>query len=362
MAEDDSGDKTEAPTPRRRQEAREQGNVAKSVDLSAAAVMIGSMLLLRSYGINVILALRVFLQQMLTFGRSDAAPAELLYDFVRGIAMVGAALAPIFIGLIVIAILSNVLQTGLIFNPGRLTPNFAGLNPFKGFGKLFGGGRGPMSVLMNIFKLLLVAVLSYSAIHQRLGLIVLAQQLNYLQIFQLGAQTIFDVALRVGIALFVLAIIDYAYQRYQIEQGLKMSKQEIKEEMRRMEGDPLMKQRRRQIAVQIAHKKLRKDVPKADVIVTNPTHYAIALQYDSKTMRAPIVIAKGGDFMAMRIREIAAEHGIPILERAPLARALFKLCDIGDPIPAEFYSAVAEILAYVYELTGKMKKGRLQPA
>lgn len=356
---DDAGDKTEAPTAKRRAEAREQGNIARSMDLTAAALMIGSMVLLKHYGINVIAALKTFLEQMLSAGSlADKDPASVLVDFVRALGMVALAMAPLMIGLMAIAVLSNVLQVGLMLSSKRITPNLAGLNPIKGLKKLLGGGRGPMQLLMNFAKLGLVAFFAYTAIHSKLGAIVTAQQLTYMQIFGLGAQIIYDIALRIGIVLFVLALFDYAYQKWKIEQSLKMTKQEVKEEMRRMEGDPHIKQRRRQIAMQIATQKMRKDVPTADVIVTNPTHFAIALKYDQATMHAPRVVAKGADLMAQRIREIAVAHGIPILERKPLARALYKMCDVGDEIPEEFYSTVAEILAYVYELTGKMKNQR----
>ena len=136
-----------------------------------------------------------------------------------------------------------------------------------------------------------------------------------------------------------------------------MTKQEVKDEMRSMEGDPLVKRRRRQIAIQRAMQKLKKDVPKADVVVTNPTHVAVALKYEQNAMRAPRVIAKGADYMAQRIRELAAEAGVPIVERAPLARAIYRMVDVGEEIPEQFYAAVAEILAYVYELTGKIRRG-----
>ncbi len=363
MADEDGGDKTEAPTARRRAEAREQGNIARSMDLTAALLMIGSMVLLKMYGINVIAALKTFLEQMLSVqSLSNNDPASVMLDFSRAIMMVGVALAPLLIGLVVIAVLSNILQVGFFFNPERLTPNLAALNPLKGLGKLLGGGKGPMAMVMSVMKLLLVSYFAYTAIQNKMGAIVMAQQLGYMQIFGLGSEVIYNIALRIGIVLFVLALFDYAYQRYRIEQDLKMSKQEVKEEMRRMEGDPHIKQRRRQIAMQIAHKKLQKDVPTADVIVTNPTHFAVALKYDNDSMHAPRVVAKGADLMAQRIREIAIANGIPILERKPLARALYKMCDVGDEIPEEFYSAVAEILAYVYELTGKIREKRMQPA
>ena len=360
---DEDGDKTEAPTPRKRAEAREQGNIARSMDLTAALLMIGSMVLLKNYGHQVFDALKKFLEHMLSaesLAGKDAA--GVMPDFMRAMGSITLAMAPLLLGLVLIAVLSNVLQVGLMVSSKRLTPNLAALSPLKGWKKLLGGGRGPMQFAMNLMKLFLVGFFAYTAIHDRLPLIVNAQELEFEQIFFLGAEVIYSIALRIGIVLFILALFDYGYQKWKIEQQLKMTKQEVKDEMRRMEGDPHIKQRRRQIAMQIATQKLKKDVPTADVIVTNPTHFAVALKYEQGTMHAPRVVAKGADLMAQRIREIAAENGIPILERKPLARALFKMCDVGDEIPEEFYSTVAEILAYVYELTGKMKEQRLQPA
>jgi flagellar biosynthetic protein FlhB len=250
----------------------------------------------------------------------------------------------------------NIAQVGLFFNTKRLQPNFGALNPVKGFSKIFGGGQGGVALVMNFLKMTLVAMTAYSAVHGRLEQIVLAQQLTFMQIFGLGADIVYSIVLRIGILLLVLAIFDYAWQRFRIEKQLKMTKQEVKEEMKRMDGDPKIKARRRQIAMQIATQKMKKEVPTADVVVTNPTHFAVALKYDSNNMHAPRVVAKGQDHMALKIREIAVAHGVPILERKPLARALYKMCEVGQEIPEQFYSAVAEILAYVYELSGKLRK------
>jgi flagellar biosynthesis protein FlhB len=269
---------------------------------------------------------------------------------------VALALAPLLGGILVVAVVANLMQVGLYFSPRRLQPNLAALNPFKGVGKLFGGNLRPGQMVLSILKLIVLVMIAYSAIHDRVQQIVLAQNLGFTQAFLLGGQVFFAIALRVGIALLVLAIIEYAYQKYRIEQELKMTKQEVKEEMRRMDGDPKVKQRRRQVAFQLLKKRLQKDVPTADVVVTNPTEFAIALKYDSDKMHAPRVIAKGQGHIAQRIREIAIAHGVPILERKPLARALYKLVEVGQEIPEQFYAAVAEILAYVYELSGKMKK------
>ncbi|HZZ41634.1 MAG TPA: flagellar biosynthesis protein FlhB [Tepidisphaeraceae bacterium] len=354
MAEQ-AGDKTEAATPRRRQEAREQGNIARSQDLTASVLLIGAMMLLHYTGGTLVGALRAILLESLSAASLGSVTlVSPLDDVVKVVLVAAAAMAPLFGGVVVLAVVVNIAQVGFNLNPARLEPNLGALNPLKGVGKMFGGGNA-VALLMGLMKLTLVSLVAYSAVHGRLHQIIAAQQLSYMQIFGLGMEIVYAIAIRIGVLLFVLAIIDYVYQRIRIERDLRMSKQEIKEEMRRMDGDPLMKQRRRQIAMQIAQNKLKKEVPKADVIVTNPTHFAIALKYDPDTMGAPKVIAKGGDFMAKRIREIAIENGIPILERPPMARALFKLCNVGQEIPEQFYSAVAEILAYVYELSGKIK-------
>jgi flagellar biosynthesis protein FlhB len=356
MAEDD-GDKTEAPTPRRRMEAREQGNIARSHDLTAAMLLIATLMLLNATGPRLVGALRGLLGQMLTGASlADLDPGHAMQTLGRALVQVALALAPLLGGILVVAVVANLMQVGLYFSPRRLQPNLAALNPFKGVGKLFGGNLRPGQMVLSILKLIVLVMIAYSAIHDRVQQIVLAQNLGFTQAFLLGGQVFFAIALRVGIALLVLAIIEYAYQKYRIEQELKMTKQEVKEEMRRMDGDPKVKQRRRQVAFQLLKKRLQKDVPTADVVVTNPTEFAIALKYDSDKMHAPRVIAKGQGHIAQRIREIAIAHGVPILERKPLARALYKLVEVGQEIPEQFYAAVAEILAYVYELSGKMKK------
>jgi flagellar biosynthetic protein FlhB len=354
MAED-KGDKTEAPTPRRRQEAREQGNIARSQDLTAAVLLVAMLLLLKTTGPRMIAALQALVGQMLgAASLADFNATHALEELGTALEHMAIAMAPLLGGVMVVAILANVVQVGFNLNVERLQPNLAALNPFKGVGKIFGGGR-PVQMLLNITKLVLLALVAWSAVHDRIVQIVTVQQLFFTQIFKLGAEVVFSIAMRLGVALLILAIIEYAYQKWRIEQDLKMTKQEVKEEMRRMDGDPKIKQRRRQIALQLLKQKLQKDVPTADVVVTNPTEFAIAIKYDAATMHAPRVIAKGQGPIAQRIRELAVAHGIPILERKPLARALYKLVNVGQEVPEQFYSAIAEILAYVYELSGKLR-------
>ncbi len=168
-----------------------------------------------------------------------------------------------------------------------------------------------------------------------------------------AGEVVFEVALRMALVLLVLGLIDYAYQRWRLEQSLRMTRQEVRDELKRMEGDPLIKQRRRQLQQQLAVQRINLDVPKADVVVTNPTEYAVALRYDEVTMQAPRVLAKGRDYLALRIRQVAEQHGVPIVQRPPLARALYATVEVGQEIPPQFYRAVAEVLAYVYRITGK---------
>jgi flagellar biosynthesis protein FlhB len=352
-----AGEKTEPASPRRRAEARENGQIARSQDLSNAALFLAAVLLLSSFGTGIVEAFKQSMQTMLS--------PQMLHDFnipgmweaVLTIAIsCTTALAPILIGLMVVAVVINIAQVGFFLSTKRIEPKIEALSPFKGLKKLFGQGQGVVTLLMNLVKLVLIAFVAYSAIYDRMGLIVLSQKLDGMQIFGLGTEVVYAIALRIALFLFVLAIIDYVYQRYKTEKQLKMTKQEVKDELKKMDGDPQIKQRRRQIAQQRAMQRVRKDVPTADVIVTNPTHFAIALKYEPGSMHAPRVVAKGIDFLALRIREVAVEHGIPILERPPLARALYKTVEVGQEIPEEYYAAVAEILAYVYEISGRAKR------
>lgn len=354
---DDFGDKTEAPTPRRRQEARENGQIARSQDLTAAALLLAAMLLLNFFGSGIMQALRDVMELMLGHdAMSDFRTPSLAEAMIQLMVRVAMALAPILGGFMLIAIAMNLMQVGFFLSSKRIQPKLEMLNPTRGLKKIFGGGQGAVTLLMNLAKLILIGIVAYSAIHGRIGLIVGATQLTTEQIFGLGAQLVYDIGLRIAILLLVLALIDYIYQRYKTEKQLKMTKQQVKDEMKRMDGDPQIKQRRRQIQMQQATQRIRQDVPNADFVVTNPTHFAVAIKYDPDTMNAPRVVAKGADFLAFRIREVAGEHGIPILERPPLARAIYKDVEVGQEIPEKFYAAIAEILAYVYELNGKSKR------
>jgi flagellar biosynthetic protein FlhB len=198
-----------------------------------------------------------------------------------------------------------------------------------------------------------VATVAWLSIRSFLPALVNVPTLGHLEVVGYGAHLMFILGLRLAVVLLVLALLDFGWQKLQTWQDLRMTKEEVKEELKRMEGDPLMRQRRRAVARQLAAQRMSQAVPQADVVVTNPTELAIALKYDHANMPAPKVVAKGAGFIAQRIREIAQEHGVPIIERKPLAQALYKSCEVGDFIPPQLYQAVAEVLAYVFELAGK---------
>lgn len=361
MARND-GDKTEAPTPRRRIEARQQGQVARSTDLNSALLLLGGMLCLRWLGPRMMQSLLGMMRENL----SVADPQQTAHIDVMpivstaGMAILTAA-GPIMLGLLVLALGSNLLQVGFLMTGHPLAPNLNKINPITGFSRLF-SMRTLVQLAMNCLKLALVCLVAYVAIRDRWSQIFLALEMDGGEQALLLSQILYAVGLRLAMVLLLLAILDFGYQRLRHEKDLKMTKEEIKEEMRRMEGDPVVKQRRRRMQFAAAMQRIRKSVPTADVVVTNPTELAIAIKYDVDSMRAPTVVAKGAGYLAQKIREIAIQHGVPIVEKKPLAQALYKTVEVGQEVPEQFYKAIAEILAYVYELSGRARRMRSAPA
>ena len=246
-------------------------------------------------------------------------------------------------------------QVGWLFTTKPLEFKFNRLNPISGLKRLLGLSSA-VKLGMNLLKMSVVLGVAYITMRGQFEAIIAASALSHRTAVGLGAKLVYELGLRIGLALLVLALLDYWYQRWKHKDNLKMTKQEIKEELRQMEGDPIVKRRQRTAQFQLALQRIRQAVPQADVVVTNPTELAIALKYDSETMSAPKVTAKGRGLLARRIREIAIEAGVPIVERKWLAQAMYKIVEIGQEIPPQFYKAVAEILAFVYELAGKKRR------
>ena len=353
MAETDQ-EKTEQPTPRRRQEAREEGNVAKSMDLTAAVMLLAAMALLYLLGMRILGAMTLSMASVLRFEhagnptRADDLVAVVASMVRNTVVSVG----PMMVALTAVGVAAVLFQVGFVLTAKPLQPKLSKINPLKGAKNLV-NLRAGMRFVQSLLKLVLIVGTAAVAIVLDLPKIAHISELGVGHAVAVSSQVIFALGLKLAALLLILAILDFSYQKWQHEQDLKMTKQEVKDEMKKMEGDPLVKQRRQRVARQLAMQRTAQAVPKADVVVTNPTHFAVALKYDSATMRAPKVIAKGADLLAMRIRQIAAAHGIPTVERKPLARALYADCEVGDEIPAEQYAAVAEILAYVYRLGEK---------
>ncbi|MBX3377181.1 MAG: flagellar biosynthesis protein FlhB [Phycisphaeraceae bacterium] len=353
MAED-LGERTELPTARRRQEARDEGRVAKSSEFAASVELIGAVILLAALGGFVMSGLGVLIRRALE-NQTPGDPVTI--DSVKplvvqAIADAAAVTGPIVLAMFVIAALSHYVQVGWHVTAEPLKPKFSRLNPAAGI-KKFVNLRNLVKTALNCVKLVLIGLVAGLVIRKHLGTISALPVLGAAPALFKALLVCLELAAWLLILMLVLGIIDLIYQRWQFTRDIRMTRQEVKDERRSVDGDPDVKARRLRMARDIALQRLQHAVPKADVIVTNPTHFSVALQYDQDAMRAPKVIAKGADEMAFRIRQLAVANGIPMVERPPLARGLYWGVRVGQEIKPEFYEAVAEVLAYVYRLKEK---------
>lgn len=350
---DSAQDRTEAPTPKRREEARTGGQIAKSSDLSAAVVLLGGLLLINWWGEGIFGRLLAVTRTYLGEDGGNAVDPRQLAVLARLMVLDTARiLLPFLATLTILAIVVNYLQVGWLITFKPITPSLDRLNPLTGLARMF-NARAFVHLAMGVLKMAVLVLVTWWTLGGRIGELAAAPGMSHLTVIALSIDMMFTLGLRLAVVLLLLALIDYAYQRYRLEKDLRMTKEEVREELKRMEGDPKIKARRRQIQMQQAMQRIRAAVPKADVVITNPTEFAVVLQYDSETMTAPRLTAKGTDFLARSIRELAIAHGVPIVERPPLARAIYRQVEVGQEIPADLYKAVAEVLAYVYELAGR---------
>lgn len=361
---DEGGEKSHDPTPRRREEAREKGQVAKSQDLAAALVLLFAIILLMTLGRQIVDLFRRYSEAMFRepmFLTTDIAEYGGLFDTVMSKlhATVFSFMEPLslfFIALMLIAIFANLAQIGFLWLPDKLGFDLTRLDPIKGFGRIF-SMQSVMRLLMGIVKIVICGAVAYYAVKNDIGAILNLTSSEEKQIASYLVWTLLIIALKVAVALVIIAILDYMYQKWKFEQDLRMSTEEIREEIKNMMGDPQIISKRRQLQREMAMKQRPGSVQgtsDADVVVTNPTHYAVALKFDPKTMEVPIVVAKGSGFLAKQIRKIALENNIPIVEKKALAQALFKTVEIGQPVlNNDHLVALAEILAYAYRLSGR---------
>lgn len=353
MSKDHAQEKTEEATQHRLKKALDDGKVSKSQELSSVAVI--SLGFLALYALGPHLVGRT--QRFMTYVFSEAPGMDLNDGFIvalfrDSVASFFMAVGPFLVCMVVIGLLINVAQVGFRFSTKPLEPKFDKLNPFEG-AKRFFKPKTFVELVRDTFKVALVCYLGYLFISQDIqDFFVLMDSPTAVFAKQFGVLALL-LAMKISGALLFLALFDFAFQRHNYKKELRMTKQEVREENKDTQGNPEMKGRLRQVQREMARQRMMQDVKTADVIVTNPTHISVALKYDRETMDAPQVVAKGERLIALRIREIAKEHGVPLVENKPLARSLFKLCDIGAYVPAKLFKAVAEILAYVYQLKGK---------
>jgi flagellar biosynthetic protein FlhB len=352
MAEQ-AGEKSFEATPHRRQEAREKGQVAFSQDLGSAALLMLGVLLLMLLGGAVVQFCANLMQRQLGDVGGLVASQE---TFAREWLGIGTALAAVMLpilGLMLLGgVLASVLQVGFLWVPERLAPDFSRLSLIAGMRRIF-SLTGTARLGFGLVKVLLVSIVAAITLWLRREEVLRAGALDTVELGRFLIDVSLNTTLWAALGLVILAILDYAVQRWKYEQDLRMTHQEVREEMKNLQGDPQIVSRRRAVQRQMALNRISSSVPKADVVVTNPTELAVAIQYEPQEMAAPVVVAKGAGVVAQRIRRLALEHNIPVVERKPLAQLLYKEVDIGRPIPTESYAAVAEVLAYVYQLKGK---------
>lgn len=354
MPPGDLQEKTEQATPKKRSEARKKGQVAKSQDVASVAVLMAGLSTLCLFGSYIYGRLHGLMQG--SFVRvnepilGNAGFLELVQDVVgQYILMV----IPVMTAVFLVALLANIMQVGFMLAPQKLAPEISKISPIKGFGRLF-SKQSFMELFKSLAKLAIVGGVAYWTIRGEMDNLHTLGKMEVAGICLYILKVILKIFVRVCVIMVIVAAIDYAFQKWQFEEQLKMTKQEVKEEHKQSEGDPQVKSRIRKLQMDAARKRMMQEVPEADVVVTNPVHLAVAVKYDSTAMNAPQVVAKGAELIAEKIKTVAGENGVPVIENKELAQSLYKTVEIGEEVPSDFYQAIAEVLAYVYRLKGQV--------
>jgi flagellar biosynthesis protein FlhB len=348
-------EQTEKATPKRRSDARKKGQVARSQELAGAAIFFAIVFVL--YGMLDLALPTIFGMVENAFSRAathhDFTMRTAWILLAQSITTMSGFLGIIFAVSFVIGILANVAQFGLLFSLKAITPTFGKLNPITGFGRLF-SKQTLVNLGKQILKLGAVAFILFTSVGPNLDLFAAAGQTTPATFVFMLASLIFSIGWKFGLMLVLVGLIDYAYMRWQFEDNLKMTKTEVKDEVRQSEGNPEAKGALKRKQREFARRRMMSSVPRATVVVTNPTHYAVALEWDEVKMDAPVVTAKGADLVAKRIRQIAEENDVPIMENPPLARTLYERVELDQAIPPNLYAAVAQVIAFVFKLKRKI--------
>ena len=345
-----AGEKTERATPKRRNEVRKEGNIPKSPELTSAVGFVAAVVAIRLFGPFI---WRFFEAQFVN-GLTHAVTKPLTQQAVSRLG-VGFLLDLVKLVLPIVGIAGAVgilvayAQVGQVFLPNMLIPRFSKILPSEGFKRLF-SARALVEASKSLFKLAIVGGVTYASVGGIMRQVALDSDFSIVSVPGLIGAIAFRLALEIAALMVGLAVADAVWQRFEYERGIRMSKQDIKDEHKQEEGDPKIKSNIRKRGYALAFRRMMQAVPEADVVVTNPTHFAVALQYAAGKMVAPVVVAKGQDELARRIKQVAADAGVPLVENRPLAHALYENVEIGQPVPKDLYAAVAEVLAHVYRL------------
>ena len=354
MAEQDN--KTEKATERRKRQAREKGQVALSREIPTAVMLLSGLavfyLFIQSGLIKLGIVMRYWLSRATESDAMTRAiePDEFRYFLIEGGQSALQIVFPIMLGMLLVGVISYAIQTKLVVK--GLKVELGKLNPLSGLKRLF-SLRAVVELVKAVLKVAVIAWVGYLAVRHDLPMLPGLSNYDLWTVLETAGMLMTKMAFWIGLTIALIAAADYAYQRYEWEKNLRMSKDEIKEEHKETEGDPLLRSRVRSLQREMSRNRMMAAVPKADVVVTNPTHVAVALQYNPASMSAPIVVAKGAGFIAEQIRKIAGEHGVMVIENKFVAQSLFRLVEVGREIPSDLYRAVAEILAVVFRSRGK---------
>ena len=363
MAESDSGERSEQPTAKKLSEARKKGQIARSKELGTMFVLVSSAAAMMLVGSSLVDAMSLMMTRLFSLTRAEAMDVNALFRVIsEGAATVIAPLLWIFAIVMVAAFVGNTLLGGMSFSWGAMAPKFSKLSPIAGFKRMF-GVQAMVEFVKSLLKFFVVFIVAYLLLaglfDQILGLSLESIPTN----FGHAVDMLLWMFMALTFSLIIIAAVDAPYQSWNHNRQLKMTKQEIKDEMKNSEGNPQTKGRIRQKQYEMSQRRMMQEVPNADVVVTNPTHYSVALKYDAEQGGAPVVVAKGIDEMAMHIRTIAKEHGVEIIQSPALARSLYYTADVDQEIPEELFAAVAQILAFIFQLKAhrKGKGSRPQP-
>lgn len=345
-----AGEKTEQASQKKREDERKKGHIFQSQDIVTSASLISFFALLKIMGGTFSNQLTAGVKGLFSgISANIASSGDMKQRFLTIFVLSAEILIPIMVVAIAVSVIATMVQTRLLVNFGQMKPDFKRMSPIQGLSRIF-SLKSLVELLKAILKVCAIGLVIFFEIRTRLIEIMLLFDMSLGNAFSWTAQMILDIGFKASAAMLVIGIADYFYQWWSYEKQIRMSKQELKDEFKQTEGNPETKGRIRNIQRKMAQTRMMQEVPKADMVIRNPTHYAVALKYDTSGKGAPLVVAKGQDNVALKIVEIAEKHKVYVTENKPLAQGLYKAVEIGDEIPAEFYKAVAEILAYIYRL------------